>query len=281
MTSDSVETLTVDSESDHTIQGGPNMKKKLTGLAIIAALAMLGLTYASAGAPLAISPSCGLVLDAEVCVSAIMDGTSVRELSVTVPLRLIEAAPAEVEMSWPPEELAAIALPDDVRAALGIDHLGINWEAHGHPPGPFLTPHFDFHFYNVGRDELATLDCTDESKPTSIPPGYMLPDINAPGLGMLLGLCVPRMGMHAMPENEVEAAEPFRATMVMGYYGGAPIFFEPMVSRARLLERSDFALTVPSVSTLPAGVLYPSEFVAVYEAAADQYRFVMTGFDGR
>lgn len=257
------------------------MKNKHAGLAIIAALAMLGLTHAFAGVPLATSPSCGLVLDAEVCVAAIMDGTKVRELSVTVPLRLIEAVPAEVEMVWPPEELAAIALPDDVRAALGIDHLGINWEAHGHPPGPFLTPHFDFHFYNLGRDQLATLDCTDESKPTSVPPGYMLPDIDVPGLGMLIGLCVPRMGMHAMPENEVESTELFRATMVMGYYGGTPIFFEPMVSRALLLERSDFSLPVPAVEGLPAGVRYPSQLRAEYDQKNDGYRLIATGFVAR
>lgn len=257
------------------------MHWKQAGLAIIVALAALPVTHATPRAPEGVSRSCALVLEVEVCVSAVMDGTTVRELSVTVPLRLIEAGPADAEMSWPPKELAAIALPDDARTALGIDHLGINWEAHGHPPGPFLTPHFDFHFYNIGRDELEALDCVDETKPTSLPSGYMLPDVDVPGLGMLRGLCVPRMGMHAMPENEVAAAEPFRATMVMGYYGGTPIFFEPMVSRARLLERSEFALALPRVATLPDGVRYPSELVAEYHAAADQYRFVMTGFDGR
>lgn len=252
----------------------------IVGLTIIIALTALPQTRASTAASPTISRACGLVLASQVCVSAVLDGSEVRQLDVTVPLRLIEAVPSEVEMSWPPEEMAAIVLPDDVRAAIGIVRLGINWEAHGHPPGPLLTPHFDFHFYNIGDDELDVLNCVDESKPVSLPYGYVLPDIDVPGLGVLRGLCVPRMGMHAMPENEVTGEEPFRATMVMGYYGGSPIFFEPMVSRARLLERADFALELPRVAT-PEGVRYPTAFAAEYDATTDHYRFVMTGFDGR
>ena len=222
--------------------------------------------------------SCGAVLEQEVCTWVLTEGATVLQLGVTVPLRLIETVPDDVEMSWPPQELAAIALPEAARTRLGIDHLGINWEANGHPPGPFLTPHFDFHFYSLTSEELRAVDCADESKPSSLPTGYALPDIDVPGLGTLLGLCVPRMGMHAMPKNEIETTDPFRATLVMGYYGGEAIFFEPMVSRDRLLERSDFTLPVPSVGNLPAGVRYPTEFSAKYDAAKDQYQLVMRGF---
>ena len=39
-------------------------------------------------------------------------------------------------MVWPPQELASVAFPvRGARPQLGIDHLGINWEAHGHPAG--------------------------------------------------------------------------------------------------------------------------------------------------
>ena len=65
---------------------------------------------------------------------------------------------------------------------------------------------------------------------------------------------------------------------MVGYYGGDVIFFEPMISRDRLLEKSDFALPVPTIENLPAGVHYPSEFRAEYDAARKQYRMVFTGF---
>jgi hypothetical protein len=166
------------------------------------------------------------------------------------------------------------------RTSLGLDHLGINWEAHGHPPGPFLTPHFDFHFYNVTRQRLAGLDCADVSKPAVLPRGFALPDIDVPGLGTLHGLCVPTMGMHAMPVDDMNADGPFGATMVIGYYEGKPIFIEPMVSRERLLQRTSFALDVPAID-VPKGVRYPRHFAAKYDAANERYDLILSGFDDR
>lgn len=224
---------------------------------------------------------CGPVLDQEVCTWVVIQGADVLEVGATIPLALIETVPLDAEMTWPPAQMAAIPLPDEARSSLGLDHLGINWEAHGHPPGPFLTPHFDFHFYSLTIDELRGVDCTDESKPLTLPDGYGLPDVDVPGLGMLLGLCVPHMGMHAMRDADMTAAGPFEATMVMGYYGGEAIFVEPMVSRDRLLERADFSLSVPAARDLPEGVRHPTAFRAEYDAASDQYRLILSGFRGR
>lgn len=222
--------------------------------------------------------SCGPVLEHEVCTWVVLDGAAPVELGATVPLALIESVPPDAPMTWPPEELAAVRLPVEARTSLGIDHLGINWEAHGHPPGPFMTPHFDFHFYNLTRVQVSAIDCSDVTKPPTLPSGYTLPDIDVPELGLLTGLCVPRMGMHAMPDEELEGAGPFGATMVMGYYQGVPVFFEPMVSRDLLLQRSDFELPVPPMGPLPDGVHYPTRFRAQYDEVKDEYRLIMAGF---
>lgn len=254
------------------------MDSRNRAIALILALAAVLAAQGFAPVPAPTFRSCAPVLEQEVCTWVLMEGGAVLELGVTVPLGLVETVPDDAEMSWPPQQLAAIALPEEVRARLGLDHLGINWEAHGHPPGPFLTPHFDFHLYSLTPDELRSVDCADESKPLSLPTGYALPDIDVPGLGMLVGLCVPGMGMHAMPENEIDASYPFRATMMLGYYGGEAIFFEPMVSRDQLLERSDFTLPIPAMGTLPDGVRYPTEFSAKYDSAKDQYELIMKGF---
>jgi hypothetical protein len=208
----------------------------------------------------------------------VSQGGRVTELGATIPLSLIEAVPGEAEMVWPPQELASIALPAEAREALGIDHLGINWEANGHPPQTFLTQHFDFHFYNVTQAQVGVIDCANESKPAAAPAGYTLPDIDVPGMGTLVGLCVPVMGMHAMPAAEVHDTHAFEASMIVGYYGGEPIFFEPMVSRALLLRKADFTLPMPIVEGLPRGVRYPSAFHADYDADAKAYRLTFTGF---
>jgi len=225
--------------------------------------------------------SCTTVLDSEVCAWIVLEGDHAVELGATIPMTLVEAVSADTEMVWPPEHLGVLELPPEAREALGIDHLGINWEAHGHPPGTFLTPHFDFHFYSISQAAVRAIDCTDLSKPSTLPARYVLPDIDIPEMGTLVGLCVPRMGMHAMPQTDNEETAAFKASMIIGYYGGAPIFFEPMVSQALLLERSDFSLPTPMVEHLPEGVRYPREFHVKYDAANDQYRMVMSGFDAR
>ena len=220
------------------------------------------------------SSSCAAVLDSEVCTWVISEGGAPVELGATIPLALIEGVPTDVEMVWPPQELASIPMPALAREALGIERLGINWEAHGHPPATFLTRHFDFHFYSIDEADVRTIDCSDSSKPSETPASYTLPDIDVPGMGTFVGLCVPHMGMHAMPASEVDDTEPFGASMLIGYYSGEPIFFEPMISRDMLLERQSFTLDMPPVHDLPAGVRYPSGFRAEYVAGADEYRLV-------
>lgn len=225
--------------------------------------------------------NCSVVLESEVCAWVTMDGSRAVEVGATIPMALIEAVPLDAEMTWPPRALAAIDLPAEAQKALGIDHLTINWEAHGHPPATFMAPHFDFHFYSVTSEAVEAIDCSDVSKPAAAPTGYTLPDIAIPEMGTLVGLCVPLMGMHAMPTGDTDASDAFDASLIVGYYGGRPIFFEPMVSRSLLLGRSDFTLQVPAVAGLPDGVRYPRELRAEYDESKSQYRFVATGFDRR
>jgi hypothetical protein len=222
--------------------------------------------------------SCDIVRGSNVCTWVKMSGEEVTELGASIPLALIEGVPADEPMVWPPAQMAAVPLPAEARRALGLDHLGLNWEAHGHPPAPFMTPHFDFHFYNMAMQDVGSIDCTDLSKPAHLPERYELPDIDVPGMGTLVGLCVPAMGMHAMPAEDIAGTEAFGASMVVGYYQGKPIFFEPMVSKALLMKRADFNVPMPVVGNLPAGVRYPSQFRAEYDAEGRQYRLIFRGF---
>jgi len=254
--------------------------RRITALAIVV-LAAGAVAAVLPGRSGSTSQTCTVVLGSEVCAWVTMEGARAVELGATIPVGLIEAVDLDAEMTWPPRQLAAIELPAEARAALGIDHLAINWEAHGHPPATFMAPHFDFHFYNITQEAVSAIDCADLSKPESAPAGYTLPDIEIPGMGTLVGLCVPLMGMHAMPDAEVGATDSFEASMIVGYYGREPIFFEPMVSRALLLKRADFEMTVPEVAGLPAGVRYPRTLQAKYDRKNDQYRLVATGFEGR
>jgi hypothetical protein len=216
---------------------------------------------------------CGSMFGSQVCTWATVSGDDVIAFGATVPVSAIESAPLDAPMVWPPSPVAIIGLPQQVTQTLGFDHLMINWEAHGHPPALFMTPHFDFHFYTVDATDVAAMDCSDMSKPSQLPTDYALPDIQVPEIGELVGLCVPSMGMHAMPAEEVDQTEPFSTSTLVGYYHGNVIFVEPMIAREKLLADESFSLTVPSVPSVGAGVSWPVSFEAVFDEATQSYRF--------
>ena len=220
--------------------------------------------------------SCQTVFDGEICTWGKLVGDSVVEFGATVPLATAENAPLGGEMVFPGVTLARIPLPQEITDKIGINHLGVNWENYGHPPGPFLTPHFDFHFNTVSGETIEAIDCSDTSKPATIPVGYVLPDLEIPEMGTLVGICIPGMGMHSLDEEAYNATDLFEGIMIVGYYSQGVIFVEPMISREKLLERNSFAVAVPSVYSPGEGVTWPISFEAAYDEASDSYRFVFS-----
>ncbi len=227
---------------------------------------------------------CAEAYQAELCTWARMQGTTVIAAGLTVPTASIENAPDEQQMVWPPAITATLRMPESVQQQAGLTELTVFWEAHGHPPGPYLTPHFDFHFYTIPPAERSAIDCTDETKPSVMPAGYSLPDVILPppmaemaGVSTLIGLCVEQMGMHSLLTSELESTDTFRGSMVIGYYGGTPIFIEPMLTRSLLLEKRSFDLPIPSIPGM-AGA-YPRAFQAEYDAQQQVYHFVFSDFE--
>lgn len=253
------------------------MRARVASVAALTVIALAGCADTTPEPP-TVEGECADVYGADVCTWATLTGSGVTEFGVTIPLASIERAPEQMEMVWPPVLVAMVKLPAGVTTAMGVDHLTVYWEPHGHPPGPYLTPHFDFHFYNIANDTREAIDCADLTKPADVPAGYRFADVEIPGVGMLVGLCVPAMGMHALLASEMESGEIFDGTMVIGYYHGSPILFEPMIARHMLMRRQSFDLPMPTVSGLPDGVRYPQSFRAEYDVATDAYRFVFSGF---
>ena len=226
---------------------------------------------------------CAQVYNAAVCLWSRMQGDRVVEVGADVPLAVVENAAADHEMSWPPVARAILPLAPAASKQTGLTHLTTYWEAEGHPPGPYLTPHFDFHFYTVPPAERTAMDCKDLSKPAALAAGYALPDVTLPppmaamtGVPTLIGLCVPQMGMHSLLASEMQSTALFRGTMVIGYYKGKSIFIEPMLTRAMLMEMKSFDLAIPSIPGMTG--VYPHTFHATYDAQSKSYRFAFSGF---
>ena len=226
---------------------------------------------------------CAEVHGAEICLWSRAQGDNTVEVGADVPLAVVENAPTEHDMRWPPVARATLQIAPAAAKQTGLTQMTTYWEADGHPPGPYLTPHFDFHFYTVPQDERLAIDCKDLSKPAALAPGYALPDVPLPppmaamtGTDTLVGLCVPQMGMHSLPAAEMESTAIFRGTMVIGYYQGKPIFIEPMLTKAMLMEMKSFDLPIPSIPGM-AGA-YPHRFQATYNPEAKSYRFTFSDF---
>lgn len=250
------------------------------------ALLALALCACANETPVAeIQGDCQDTFSGEVCTWARVQGNTLLEAGALVPIASIEKAPAPSGPMHAPTPVAVLKLPESVQPQSGFTEMTMFWEAEGHPPGPYLTPHFDFHFYTIAAEERAAIDCKDTAKPRVLPAAYSLVDVQLPpvmaqvmGAGTLVGLCVPGMGMHSLPSAELRSERPFRGSMVVGYYHTKPIFIEPMITRAMLLEKKSFDLPIPDVPGLDGP--HPTVFRAVWDADRQAYRFVFSGFKG-
>lgn len=227
---------------------------------------------------------CGDVYTGNICTYALAQGEDVVGAGAVIPLAAIENAPAgHAHMDWPPTALLTTQLPEQGTKASGLVEMNMYWEGKGHPPAPYMIPHFDFHFYLIPDSEVKAIDCKDVTKPAALATGYSL--IDAPlspkeqkmtGFEKLVGICVPGMGMHSLLTSEVESTTPFRGTMVIGYYHAKPIFIEPMISRDMLLEKKSFTLPVPDIPGLTGP--HPTTFNATYDAVSNSYKFQFADF---
>jgi len=230
-----------------------------------------------------IKGACADIHKSQVCTWAKMQAETLLEVGATVPISSIESAPADTPMVWPPVPVATLDIPEVARQKSGMANVTVFWEPHGHPTPTFLTPHFDFHFNGISSAELTAIDCKDLTKPASLPAGYALPDFDLPpdmtkmmGVKTMVGLCVPKMGMHAVTTADVERKEPFQGSMIVGYIVGKPIFFEPMISKALLMQKQSFEFPMPAVPGWTGPLA--AKFRAEYDAQKQEYRLIFSDF---
>lgn len=239
---------------------------------------IVGLT-ACGGGEQTVEGDCQNVFEGDICTWGTMAGDAVLEFGATVPVSFVENAPMDAEMVFPPPFVAIVALPPEIQAATGFNHLGVNWELYGHPPQTWITPHFDFHFYTVAPESVQAITCANPSRPAELPDEYVMPDLEIPEMGMtLIAACVPSMGMHSALASELDDPNVFESSMLVGYNEAELIFLEPMITKAKLMQEQSFPMAIPAVPNAGADVKWPTSFQAVYDEASRSYRFVFSGF---
>jgi hypothetical protein len=178
----------------------------------------------------------------------------------SVPVKAFSDAPTGA----PFQDDLVLEMPKIARDQTILNHVRVNWLTSGHGPDPYGEPHFDMHFQRGTIAEVDTIDCkADKRMPptTALPEGYGAPE-----------LCVNAMGMHSWPK--ADTGSDWKGSIIMGFWATKVSFIEPMISKAKLLEKKTFDLPINKpASTGGAHTLYPRRMTAKYDAAADSYSF--------
>jgi hypothetical protein len=179
--------------------------------------------------------------------------------------------------------------------------IELNWNPSGHEPDGVYAgvPHFDFHFYTVSRAER---DAIDPADPQFAEKANNLPDIDfIPAYNLMLAppeatpaeVAVPRMGVHWVDTRSPELQGmfgnpdgfgPFTTTFIHGTWDGQVHFWEPMITRAYILEKKttqdpavrDEVIELPKPARYQAPGYYPEAYRIQWDAATREYRIALT-----
>ncbi|MDB5219790.1 MAG: hypothetical protein JWO86_7717 [Myxococcaceae bacterium] len=178
----------------------------------------------------------------------------------TVPVKAFADAPANA----PFKDDLVLEMPKAAQDQTMLHHVRVNWLTAGHGPDPYGEPHFDMHFQRGTLAEVDAIDCKADMRmppPSALPAGYGAPE-----------LCVNAMGMHSWPKADKGTA--WTGSIIMGFWATKVSFIEPMISKAKLLAKETFELTIGKpASAGGAHTLYPRRMTAKYDAAAATYAF--------
>lgn len=184
--------------------------------------------------------------------------------------------PASEDMA---QGMYVLPLHQKAQAATPFDHIVINWEAQGHPPMPYMVPHFDFHFYMISPEaQMAIPEYTPGSAFDVLPPASALPPTYIPIPGG-----VPMMGKHwadvTSPELQDPSSplyHPFTETFIYGSYDGKVIFYEPMVALSFLQGVGSVTTPIAQPGYFAQAGYYPTVY-KVYRDAATQKLYISLG----
>ena len=190
----------------------------------------------------------------------------------------------EAALSGLPQNLPAgqegveyvLALPPEA-ASTAFDHVGINWNPHGHSPaGIYDTGHFDFHFYTITPEERSRITARGEDLARArkqpaieyVPAGYIYaPDSE-----------IPRMGGHWVdPQSNEFQKQPFTRTFLYGNYDGRIVFMEPMITKAFLESKVSVTETIKLPSKYARPGYYPTRYSIKYDAGSAEYSIALEG----
>jgi hypothetical protein len=194
----------------------------------------------------------------------------VQAVGVTLPASLIQNPP-HTQGTGPAGAQVSLLFPEVVRNTTFFNHFQAHHEHEGHPPPMYSKAHWDFHFYGIPEDQVLAIAPPDSVAPAAnrVPPGYIYPGVEQ---------AVPEMGVHAIPESDLDPEFNFQHTMIFGYWGGNMIFVEPMITDAFLQGRQTWSTPLAQPQVLGRSALFPRRFESRYNAATNTYTLIYSDF---
>jgi hypothetical protein len=155
--------------------------------------------------------------------------------------------------------------------AAGYNHAELDWNPNGHEPLQIYGyPHFDFHFYMVGDDELGTIIPGPDT--VAVEPQY-IPKDYVSGV-----MAVPNMGVHWIDTLSSEfRGQQFTTTFIYGFYHGNMLFVEPMITREYLETHPDVTIPVKQPAAFQTPGYYPTKYSIHYDAGKKEYTVALEG----
>ena len=150
-------------------------------------------------------------------------------------------------------------------AGSGFKHLELDWNPNGHDPFPIYGfPHFDFHFYLVGMDELDSITGGPDMTPVE---SQFIPKDYSSGI-----MAIPKMGVHWTDSlsSEFHSAQ-FTHTFIYGFYKSKLLFVEPMITKAFLDSKVNIILPVKQPEAFQKPGYYPSSYQINYDPTNHEY----------
>ena len=177
------------------------------------------------------------------------------------------------------------AVPGDVEP---FGYVQFNYNPHGHPPPAppvYAEPHFDFHFYLVGLEDVREIrtgtcgffiDCEAfERARVPVPDAYMPPAY------IEVGAAAGEEGNHLLLSTAPELGDPpaeVTQTFIFGSYDGHIIFYEPMIAAALFTPDLDECHDIAQPAAWEVAGAYPTRYclryvpdVAAYEVSLESF----------
>lgn len=167
-------------------------------------------------------------------------------------------------------------------------YVQFNYNPMGHPaPAPpvYAEPHFDFHFYLVGLEEVSEIrtgtcgffiDCeVYERARLPVPEAYMPPAY------IEVGAAAGEEGNHLLLSTAPELADPpadFTQTFIFGSFDGHIIFYEPMIAASVFTHALDECHDIAQPAAWEIAGPYPTRYCMRYLPGEDAYTVSLESF---